>query len=50
MRLLKALIGICRRIERMEVSADAREACRQVADALTAILGSEQAGGPIGGK
>ncbi|MFA6962880.1 MAG: hypothetical protein WC205_19145 [Opitutaceae bacterium] len=33
-RILTALHAICRRIERMQQSEEAREACREVADLL----------------
>ncbi|HWA87613.1 MAG TPA: hypothetical protein VG710_15395 [Opitutus sp.] len=43
-KLLRVLIGICRRIERLEGSAEARLACRQVAELLTVVLGRERTG------
>ncbi|HVU22621.1 MAG TPA: hypothetical protein VHE13_00750 [Opitutus sp.] len=41
--LLRVLIGICRRIERLQGSAEARAACRQVAKALADLVGRERA-------
>ena len=43
-QLLRLLIGVCRRIERMQETAEARLACRQVARSLAVVLGRERAG------
>jgi hypothetical protein len=41
-RILLALLGICRKMERMEVSAEARRACRDVAGSLRLVLATRK--------
>ena len=42
-RILAALLAICRKMERLQVTAEARRACRDVAGSLRTVLAAEKA-------
>jgi len=41
-RILATLLAICRKMERLQITAEARRACREVAGRLRTVLAAEK--------